>query len=84
MAIRQWFDKNIEGGIDNYLQEVNKDIEAIDKSETRAKVRIDFIKVIEQVLGTLDHLNAETEQRIAFNLEEIQRDEIDEHWNEDT
>ena len=80
--IKAWFDKNVHGGLEKYLVGISRDIEEIEKAETRAKIKLDLVKTVEQVLATLEHLNTSSEKEIVFNFQPLTQKEIDDHWGE--
>lgn len=82
--IRSWFDSNVAGGLSKYLVEVSRDIEEVEQAASRAKLKLDFIKMVEQVLGTLDHLYVDTgDKEVTFVFDEISEEEINSHWDPD-
>jgi hypothetical protein len=82
--IRNFFKNNVPGGLEKYLVGLQRDIEEIEQAGARAKAKLDFIKMVEQILCTLDHLaTANEDKEVIFNFDPVTREEIDEHWKDD-
>lgn len=84
MNIRDWFERYSTTGLNGFLVDIAGDLEDVDKPETRAKLKMDFVRLVEQTLNTLPHLTAgSADKTVVFNFEEVTTQEITEHWEDE-
>lgn len=67
-GIASWFERNVKGGLDQYLKETAREIDSIDNPSVAAKTRLDFIKVVESILATLPQHQSSEGQHITINI----------------
>lgn len=74
--VSKWFDTHIPKGIDGYLTSIYQDVEEETNPDKRAKLKMDFVKLVEQVLCQLPQYQDISGQNIKIVISEVGNENV--------